>query len=89
MKVLKSNGEIVRYDRQRVQVGIKNMVSMTGKFSPLEAYAWSNALIDVVHGKCRKIGWYGKPIPAEQIREIIKEELIAHRIININEEVVE
>lgn len=84
MKVLKSNGEIVRYDRQRVQAGIKNMVNLTGKFSPLEAYAWSNALIDVVHWKCRKIGWYGKPIPAEQIIEFIREELIAHRIINTN-----
>ena len=89
MKVVKDNGEIVRYDRQRVQAGIANMVNMTGKFSPLEAYAWSNALIDVVHGKCRKIGWFGRPIPAEQIKEFIRSELIAHRIINTNEEVVE
>lgn len=89
MKVLKDNGEIVRYDKQRIQADISKMVRETGKFYPLEAYAWSNTLIDIVHRKCRKIGWYGKPIPAEQIREIIKSELIAHRIINTNEEVVE
>lgn len=86
MKVLKDNGEIVRYDKQRIQADISKMVRETGKFYPLEAYAWSNTLIDIVHRKCRKIGWYGKPIPAEQIKEFIRSELIAHRIINNEQE---